>query len=97
MTRWPALTGPCDRCCSVYEESTEAEIVSFPVYRILFCAVGPAGSDEEQCFGFTCGRGEAHDTAVFQCHVFKCAAARAVSPPPSRHSQGRPADTGGVW
>ena len=74
----------------MYEEATEAEIVSFPVYRILFCAVGPAGSDEEQCFGFTCGRGEAHDTAVFQCHVFKCAAARAVRapPPPSWHTHG---------
>ena len=69
----------------MYEESSQAEIVSFPVYRILFCAVGPAGSDEEQCFGFTCSRGEAQETAIFQCHVFKCTAARAVSltePPP---------------
>ncbi|XP_037082185.1 rab GTPase-activating protein 1-like, partial [Pollicipes pollicipes] len=36
-----------------------------------------AGGPEEQCFGFTCSRGDAEETAIFQCHVFKCAAARA--------------------
>ena len=64
---------------SVYEESTQTEMASFPVYRILFCAVGSAESEEENCFGFTCSRGEAQDTAIFQCHVFKCSTARAVS------------------
>lgn len=64
---------------SVYEEQSQAEMVSFPVYRILFCAVGRVGSREEHCFGFTCSRGEAEETAIFQCHVFKCVAAKAVS------------------
>ncbi|KAF0299150.1 Rab GTPase-activating protein 1 [Amphibalanus amphitrite] len=61
----------------LYDESAQTEIVSFPVYRILFCAVGPAGSQEEHCFGFTCSRGEAQESAIFQCHVFKCSAPRA--------------------
>uniref|UniRef100_A0A2R5LGU6 Putative rab gtpase-activating protein 1 n=1 Tax=Ornithodoros turicata TaxID=34597 RepID=A0A2R5LGU6_9ACAR len=58
----------------VYESSTNSEVASFPIHRILFCARGSQGSPEQNCFAFTCSHGATPESAIFQCHVFRCPA-----------------------
>lgn len=58
----------------VYESSTNSEVASFPIHRILFCARGSQGSAEQNCFAFTCSHGATPESAIFQCHVFRCPA-----------------------
>lgn len=58
---------------------SKTEIASFRIHRILFCARGPADSEERCCFAFTCSHGESVETAIFQCHVFRCDAHDLVS------------------
>jgi len=53
------------------------EISSYPIHRILFCAKGPIDSPEAKCFAFTCSHGDNAETAIFQCHVFRCDAPEA--------------------
>uniref|UniRef100_A0A131XQY4 Putative rab gtpase-activating protein 1 n=3 Tax=Ixodes ricinus TaxID=34613 RepID=A0A131XQY4_IXORI len=57
---------------AVYESSTRSEVASFPIQRILFCARGALGSPEQHCFAFTCSHGSSPESAIFQCHVFRC-------------------------
>ena len=48
-----------------------------PIHRIIFLALGPAGTLDSNCFAFTCPRGDS-DIAVFQCHVFRCEISEAI-------------------
>ena len=54
------------------------EIASYRIHHILFCARGPSDSEERRCFAFTCSHGDSAETAIFQCHVFRCEAPDAV-------------------
>lgn len=54
------------------------EIASYRIHHILFCARGPSDSEERRCFAFTCSHGESAETAIFQCHVFRCDAPDVV-------------------
>lgn len=49
-----------------------------PIHRIIFLARGPAETLDSSCFAFTCPRGDSEDTAIFQCHVFRCEIAEAI-------------------
>jgi len=60
------------------EPSTNSEIACYPIHSILFCARGAAESAERRCFAFTCSHGESVETAIFQCHVFRCDVTEAV-------------------
>uniref|UniRef100_K7GA62 Rab GTPase-activating protein 1-like n=1 Tax=Pelodiscus sinensis TaxID=13735 RepID=K7GA62_PELSI len=60
----------------IIDQTTNLEIASFPIYKILFCARGQNGTAESDCFAFTesyCG------TEEFQIHVFSCEIKEAVS------------------
>lgn len=61
------------------EPDTDAEISSYQIHRILFCARGPAESSEKRCFAFTFSHGNSSETAIFQCHVFRCDLPEAVA------------------
>ena len=58
--------------CSLLDPGTNTEIASYKIHRILFCARGPAEGSERNCFAFTCSHGDSAETAIFQCHVFRC-------------------------
>lgn len=74
------LSIPSDAEGSVilYELNCSTEIATFPIHRILFCARGRPETQELQCFAFTCSHGTIAETAIFQCHVFKCNDAETV-------------------
>lgn len=67
---------------SLLDPTSGSQIASYRIHKITFCARGPADSDMNTCFAFTCGHGDKPDEAIFQCHVFRCDAQEAVS----RHS-----------
>ncbi|ESO96116.1 hypothetical protein LOTGIDRAFT_116192 [Lottia gigantea] len=60
------------------DPSSDSEIASYRIHRILFCARGPADSNEKKCFAFTFSYGDTAESAIFQCHVFRCDLAEAV-------------------
>ncbi|KFO60974.1 Rab GTPase-activating protein 1-like [Corvus brachyrhynchos] len=60
----------------IIDQSSNLEIASFPIYKVLFCVRGQNGTSESDCFAFTessCG------TEEFQIHVFSCEIKEAVS------------------
>uniref|UniRef100_A0A493U1Q8 Rab GTPase-activating protein 1-like n=1 Tax=Anas platyrhynchos platyrhynchos TaxID=8840 RepID=A0A493U1Q8_ANAPP len=60
----------------IIDQSSNVEIASFPIYKVLFCVRGQTGTSESDCFAFTessCG------TEEFQIHVFSCEIKEAVS------------------
>ncbi|OXB59305.1 hypothetical protein ASZ78_006771 [Callipepla squamata] len=60
----------------IIDQSSNVEIASFPIYKVLFCVRGQNGTSESDCFAFTessCG------TEEFQIHVFSCEIKEAVS------------------
>ncbi|XP_067388480.1 rab GTPase-activating protein 1-like isoform X2 [Emydura macquarii macquarii] len=60
----------------IIDQTSNKEIASFPIYKVLFCARGQNGTAESDCFAFTvsyCG------TEEFQIHVFSCEIKEAVS------------------
>ncbi|XP_026091634.1 rab GTPase-activating protein 1-like isoform X1 [Carassius auratus] len=67
--------GP-DGCVRIVDQATGTEIASFSIYKVLFCARGPEGSVESDCFSFTESYRSSED---FQIHVFSCHIKEAVS------------------
>ncbi|KAM9009342.1 rab GTPase-activating protein 1-like isoform 3-T6 [Ara ararauna] len=60
----------------IINQSSNTEIASFPIYKVVFCVRGQNGTSESDCFAFTessCG------TEEFQIHVFSCEIKEAVS------------------
>ncbi|XP_056388006.1 rab GTPase-activating protein 1-like isoform X2 [Hyla sarda] len=60
----------------IMDQSTNAEIASFPIYKVLFCVRGQDGTPECDCFAFT---SRDLDADEFQIHVFSCEIKEAVS------------------
>ncbi|KAM3915576.1 rab GTPase-activating protein 1-like isoform 2-T3 [Leptodactylus fuscus] len=60
----------------IMDQSTTAEVASFPIYKVLFCVRGQDGTSECDCFAFT---SRDLDTDEFQIHVFSCEIKEAVS------------------
>nr|XP_034301493.1 rab GTPase-activating protein 1 isoform X5 [Crassostrea gigas] len=61
------------------DPGTDTDIACYKIHRILFCARGPSDSEEKMCFAFTCSHGDNPDSAIFQCHVFRCELQEAVA------------------
>ncbi|XP_046398329.1 rab GTPase-activating protein 1-like isoform X2 [Ischnura elegans] len=57
----------------LYDAATETVIARYEVQRILFYARGSGG-----CFAFTLSHGSSQESAIFQCHVFRCDIPEAV-------------------
>ncbi|KAF4521654.1 hypothetical protein B566_EDAN009387 [Ephemera danica] len=65
-------------CVVLHDAATMQEIASYEVHRILFYAHGTTGSAEAACFAFTWSHGNTQESAIFQCHVFRCDIPEAV-------------------
>lgn len=63
----------------IYDASTSTEMTGFKIHRILFCARGKVDTEEARCFAFTSSHGDTQETAIFQCHVFRCQIPEAVA------------------
>lgn len=50
----------------------------YDVQRIMFYHNGTPQSNENSCFAFTYCHGDTQETALFQCHVFRCNIPEAV-------------------
>lgn len=61
------------------EASTQQVIARYEIHQILFYARGVADTPEASCFAFTWSHGDSQETAIFQCHVFRCDIPEAVS------------------
>lgn len=62
----------------LYEAESNTEMARHPIHRIIFLSLGPSGTLDSNCFAFTCPRGDSDETAIFQCHVFRCEIAEAI-------------------
>lgn len=60
----------------IIDQSSNTEIASFPLYKVLFCVRGQNGTLEWDCFAFTESLSDADE---FQIHVFSCEIKEAVS------------------
>ncbi|KAM4861346.1 rab GTPase-activating protein 1-like isoform 2-T3 [Thomomys bottae] len=60
----------------IINQSSDLEIASFPIYKVLFCARGHDGTTESNCFAFT---ESSHGSEEFQIHIFSCEIKEAVS------------------
>ncbi|XP_053631032.1 rab GTPase-activating protein 1 isoform X3 [Cherax quadricarinatus] len=63
----------------IYDATTSTEMTRFKIHRILFCARGKIDTTEARCFAFTSSHGDTQETAIFQCHVFRCQIPEAVA------------------
>lgn len=63
----------------LHDAATAAHIASYEVTRILFYSRGTVDTKDKACFAFTLSRGDCQETAIFQCHVFRCHIPEAVS------------------
>nr|XP_045587198.1 rab GTPase-activating protein 1-like isoform X2 [Procambarus clarkii] len=63
----------------IYDATTSTEMTRFKIHRILFCARGKVDTSEARCFAFTSSHGDTQETAIFQCHVFRCQIPEAVA------------------
>ncbi|XP_049297656.1 rab GTPase-activating protein 1 isoform X1 [Anopheles funestus] len=63
----------------LYDCESHAVVATYEVQRILFFARGPVGTTDQACFAFTWSHGESQETAVHQCHVFRCNIPEAVT------------------
>ncbi|KAK9751670.1 Phosphotyrosine interaction domain (PTB/PID) [Popillia japonica] len=63
----------------LYDSLTHSVIARYEIHRILFYARGVMDSKEASCFAFTWSHGDTQESAIFQCHVFRCDISEAVS------------------
>ncbi|GAB0100177.1 rab GTPase-activating protein 1-like [Sergentomyia squamirostris] len=63
----------------LHDTSTNTIVSRYEVHRILFYARGPSGTPDQACFAFTWSHGDSQESAIFQCHVFRCHIPEAVN------------------
>lgn len=63
----------------LYDANSSSVIARYEIHRILFYARGAVDSPEASCFAFTWSHGDTQESAIFQCHVFRCDIAEAVT------------------
>ncbi|XP_030757026.1 rab GTPase-activating protein 1-like isoform X2 [Sitophilus oryzae] len=63
----------------LYDALTNSVISRYEIHRIMFYARGSVDSKEASCFAFTWSHGETQESAMFQCHIFRCDIVEAVS------------------
>lgn len=63
----------------LYDAATNSVISRYEIHRILFYARGAIDTPETSCFAFTWSHGDSQESAIFQCHVFRCDIAEAVT------------------
>lgn len=63
---------------SLYDEESDAIYSSFDIFSILFYARGTKNSADQACFAFSWSHGD-KETAIYQCHIFRCNIPEAVN------------------
>lgn len=63
---------------SLYDATTQQSIAHYEVQRILFYARGESSGTCAACFAFTWSHGDTLESAIYQCHVFRCDIPEAV-------------------
>lgn len=64
---------------SLYDEDSDALYSTFDIQSILFYARGAKDSTDQACFAFSWSHGDKIETAVYQCHIFRCNIPEAVN------------------
>ncbi|XP_025155912.1 rab GTPase-activating protein 1-like isoform X5 [Harpegnathos saltator] len=62
----------------LYDAATQQAIAHYEVQRILFYARGESVGTCAACFAFTWSHGDTLESAIYQCHVFRCDIPEAV-------------------
>ncbi|KAG7188170.1 hypothetical protein KM043_013388 [Ampulex compressa] len=62
----------------LYDAATQQAIAHYEVQRILFYARGESTGPCAACFAFTWSHGDTLESAIYQCHVFRCDIPEAV-------------------
>nr|XP_018900876.1 PREDICTED: rab GTPase-activating protein 1-like isoform X1 [Bemisia tabaci] len=62
----------------IYDAATNVVMGKYEIPRISFYARGTSDTKEAACFAFTWSHGDTLESAIFQCHVFKCDIPEAV-------------------
>ncbi|XP_011506211.1 PREDICTED: rab GTPase-activating protein 1-like isoform X2 [Ceratosolen solmsi marchali] len=62
----------------LYDSATQQPIKSYEVQRILFYARGECSGPYSACFAFTWSHGDTQESAIFQCHGFRCDIPEAI-------------------
>ncbi|XP_020282361.1 rab GTPase-activating protein 1-like isoform X2 [Pseudomyrmex gracilis] len=62
----------------LYDAGTQQAIARYEVQRILFYARGESSGPCAACFAFTWSHGDTLESAIYQCHVFRCDIPEAV-------------------
>ncbi|XP_053987181.1 rab GTPase-activating protein 1-like [Hylaeus anthracinus] len=62
----------------LYDAATQQPIAHYEVQRILFYARGESTGACAACFAFTWSHGDTLESAIYQCHVFRCDIPEAV-------------------
>ncbi|XP_066588338.1 rab GTPase-activating protein 1-like [Prorops nasuta] len=62
----------------LYDAATQQPIAHYEVQRILFYARGENTGSCAACFAFTWSYGDTQESAIFQCHAFRCDILEAV-------------------
>ncbi|XP_046837538.1 rab GTPase-activating protein 1-like isoform X2 [Vespa crabro] len=62
----------------LYDAATQQPIAHYEVQRILFYARGESSGLCAACFAFTWSHGDTLESAIYQCHVFRCNIPEAV-------------------
>ncbi|XP_029164437.1 rab GTPase-activating protein 1-like isoform X1 [Nylanderia fulva] len=62
----------------LYDAATQQAIARYEVQRILFYARGESTGPCAACFAFTWSHGDTLESAIYQCHVFRCDIPEAV-------------------
>ncbi|XP_051154035.1 rab GTPase-activating protein 1-like [Leptopilina boulardi] len=65
-------------CVVLYDAESQQPIAQYEVHRILFYARGECSGPCAACFAFTWSHGDTLESAIFQCHVFRCDIPEAV-------------------
>lgn len=68
----------CDGSVILYDEESDSVFSNFDIQYILRNARGHKDSPNAACFAFTWCHGDPSDTAVYQCHVFRCNIPEAI-------------------
>lgn len=63
----------------LYDAQTNAVFSHYDIHRILFYARGAKESVDKACFAFTWSHGDCQESAIYQCHVFRCNIPEAVN------------------
>ncbi|XP_015113735.1 rab GTPase-activating protein 1-like [Diachasma alloeum] len=62
----------------LYDAGTQQAMAYYEVQRILFYVRGDITGSCAACFAFTWSHGDTQESAIFQCHVFRCDIPEAV-------------------